>query len=209
MKSGSENFEPAPVVLASSSAIRAHLLVRAGVTFEIDTVPGAETAYKEMIRGQADQPDASSIAENLAEIKATAVSARHPGALVIGADQVLSLEGRVFHKPGTLHALRAQLLVLRGRTHTLETAVAIVRDGVRLWSHLERPRVTLRRFSDAFLDTYLTTSEASVVHCAGGYQIETNGIQLFERLEGDVFSVKGLPLLPLLDGLRKFGALQQ
>jgi septum formation protein len=147
------------------------------------------------------------IARKLAAAKAEAVSRRRPDALVIGADQVLAFEGEILNKPGEISAARTQLQQLRGKTHHQHSGVALAQGGKILWSHCEQATLTMRRFSDAFLDRYLAEAGTSLCGIVGAYEIEGRGIQLFERVEGDHFTIIGLPLLPLLAELRSRGAL--
>ena len=133
--------------------------------------------------------------------------AQADGAAVIGADQVLVCDGRWFDKPPDLASARAQLRSLRGRTHTLMTAVVCVRDGTELWRCLARPALTMRQFSDGFLDAYLSLEGKAILSSVGAYRFEGPGIQLFDRIEGDHAAILGLPLLPLLGALRQHGVL--
>ncbi|MFZ5791410.1 MAG: Maf family protein [Pseudomonadota bacterium] len=194
---------PARLRLASASVTRARLLENAGLAFAAEPAPVDEEEAKRAL--EAEGADAAAIAEALAELKARAVSRRHPGAFVIGADQVLDCDGRRFDKPADLAAARAQLLALRGRTHELVSAAVVVRDGKRLWHHVGRARLTMRPFSDAFLDRYLAQAGPAILGSVGAYQLEGLGAQLFARIEGDHFTILGLPLLPLLDFLRTHG----
>lgn len=193
------------IVLASASAARRDMLARAGVTFVVDTAPVDEAAVKDAMRVETDNP--ARVAEVLAELKATRVSARHPGAIVIGADQMLECERAWFDKPADRAAARAQLVALRDKTHRLVSSVVAVRDGQRLWHHTDSARLTMRRFSDAFLDDYLDRAGDGVLSSVGAYQLEGLGAQLFLAVEGDHFTILGLPLLPLLDFLRENGVL--
>lgn len=193
------------IVLASGSATRRAMLEQAGVAFVVDTAPVDETAVKDAMRLETGNP--ARVAEVLAELKATRVSARHPGAIVIGADQMLDCDGVWYDKPADGAAARAQLQSLRDRTHRLVSAVVAVRDGQRLWHHTDQARLTMRRFSDAFLDDYLAKAGDAVLSSVGAYQLEGLGAQLFMAVEGDHFTILGLPLLPLLDFLRENGEL--
>lgn len=195
------------VMLASSSAARAALLRSAGVPVAIEVSGVDEADVKSGLR--AEGADAAAVAETLAELKAQRVSRRHAGKLVVGADQVLSCEGRLYDKPGSAAEARDQLLSLRGRRHELSSAVALVRDGQRLWHHIGRATLTMRTFSEAFLDDYLRAVGDEVCGSVGGYQLEGLGAQLFSEVDGDYFTILGLPLLPLLDILREQGALQR
>jgi septum formation protein len=176
------------------------MLEAAGVAFESDVPRVDEEAVKASFRAEGMRPRAQ--ADALAEMKALSVSRRRSG-FVIGADQMLALEGEVFDKPKSAAEARAHMLRLRGRTHELITAAAVAREGAVIWRHIDTPRLTMRNFSDAFLDDYITRAGENVLASVGGYQLEGLGAQLFERVEGDYFSVLGLPLLPLLAFLRE------
>ena len=147
------------------------------------------------------------VAEVLAELKAVRVSTRRPGALVIGADQMLDCDGAWFDKPADRDAARAQLLALRHKTHRLTSSVVAVRDGRRVWHHTESAKLTMRNFSEGFLDRYLEQAGAAVLSSVGAYQLEGLGAQLFLQVEGDFFTILGLPLLALMDFLRENGEL--
>lgn len=193
------------IILASGSATRRVLLENAGVPFVVDTAPVDEAAVKQAMRVETDNP--ARVAEVLAELKATRVSARYPGTIVIGADQMLECERHWFDKPADRDAARAQLLALRDKSHRLVSSVVAVRDGQRLWHHTDSARLHMRRFSDAFLDDYLNRAGEVVLSSVGAYQLEGPGAQLFRAVEGDHFTILGLPLLPLLDFLRENGEL--
>jgi septum formation protein len=195
----------APVVLASASPIRAALLRSAGIPITIDAAAIDEAEVKASLRTARAEP--AVVAETLAELKAQRVSRRHAGSLVIGADQVLECDGVLFDKPVDLAAARAQLLALRGRTHRLVSAVVLARDGQRAWHHVDRADLRMRDFSAGFLDHYLESSGAAVLSSVGAYQLEGRGAQLFVSIDGDYFTILGLPLLPLLDILREHGVL--
>ena len=191
----------APLVLASASRIRAELLERAGLAVTCDPAGIDEAAMKAACR--AEERDAADCALSLAEAKAAGVASRHQGALVIGADQLLVLDGDWLDKPGDHAAARGQLRRLRGQRHALVTAVVACRDGALLWRHVEQPALVMRRFSDAFLEAYLAAAGDRILSSVGAYQLEGLGAQLFDSIEGDYFSILGLPLLPLLAFLRK------
>ena len=200
------NLRPA-VVLASASAVRASLLRRAGVSFAVEAAAVDEDEMKRTLG--AESADSDHAAGVLAEFKALRVSRRHPGALVIGADQILDCGGTWFGKPGDLAAARRDLLALRGREHTLATAACVVSDGAVLWRHGCRARLVMRSFSARFLDSYLETAGEAVLASAGAYQLEDLGGQLFSEVDGDYFSILGLPLLPLLGFLRGHGVVEE
>jgi len=149
----------------------------------------------------------AAVAALLARQKALAVAALHPARLVLGADQVLTLDAELFSKPADRAAARAQLRALSGRTHELHAAIAFVRDATVVCEHVGTARLTMRSFSDRFLDAYIEAAGSAATASVGAYQIEGLGIQLFERVEGDYFTVLGLPLLTALDFLRRHGCL--
>jgi nucleoside triphosphate pyrophosphatase len=190
-----------PLLLASRSAVRHALLREAGIPVEVEPADVDERAVE---AANAPRP-AAEVAALLAREKARAVAARRRGRLVLGADQTLALGERCFSKPADRAAARAQLAALRGRSHELHTAIALVRDGRVLFEHRESARLTMRAFSDRFLDDYLDAVGAAVAASVGGYQLERVGIQLFERVEGDHFVILGLPLIPLLRHAREAG----
>jgi len=193
----------APVVLASASAVRAALLEQAGVSVRRDPAGIDEDEVKASFRGEG--LDAASCATALAEAKAARVSQRHADALVIGADQMLVLGARWFDKPRDLADARAQLQALRDQRHELVTAAAVARNGAVIWRLVDRPALIMRGFSDAFLDAYLAAVGDEALGVVGAYRLEGLGVQLFARIEGDYFSILGLPLLPLLEFLRGHG----
>jgi septum formation protein len=194
------------VILASASATRRTLLEHAGVPVACQAASVDEAAVRCGAAGAG--LTAAAVAGLLAAAKARDVAVHHPGALVIGADQMLDCEGRWFEKPQDLAAARTQLLELRGRTHTLSSAVAVVRDGHVLWSLTAQARLTMRPFSETFLERYLAAAGTEVCQSVGAYRIEGLGLQLFTRVDGDHFVILGLPLLPLLEVLRQQGELE-
>jgi septum formation protein len=193
-------------VLASASATRRQMLEQAGLRIEVDPARVDEDEVKRALK--AEQVPVERAAEALAELKTLRISARHADALVIGADQMLESDGVWFDKPADRAGAAAQLRALRGRTHLLVSSAVVALGGARLWHATEKARLTMRNFSDAFLDTYLDEVGDAALHAVGGYQLEGRGVQLFSRVEGDFFTILGLPLLPLLDFLRARGALQ-
>ena len=188
------------LILASGSSARRKILEAAGITFEADTPRVDEEAAKASLR--AGGMKARDQADALAELKALSVSRMRAG-FVIGADQMLALGGDVLDKPRNTAEAREQLVRLRGQTHELVTAAVVAKEGAVIWRHIETPKLKMRAFSDAFLDDYLAQTGESVLRSVGAYQLEGLGAQLFERVEGDYFSVLGLPLLPLLAFLRE------
>jgi len=192
-----------PLILASRSPARITLMSNAGLLFDTAPADLPEAALKTQRLAENAAP--ASIAADLADAKAVHVSNRHPAAFVIGADQTLELEGRLFDKPTDLADARAQLLALRGRTHRLHAAVSLASRGEVVWRTLETATLHVRAFSEAFLEQYLAAEAAEIVHCVGAYRLEALGAQLFERIEGDYFTILGLPLLSLLEALRLRG----
>jgi septum formation protein len=153
--------------------------------------------------------DGRAVADALAELKALQVSASHPGSLVLGADQILMCEGQLFSKSESVEAAAGQLRRLRGRPHQLVTAAVLARDRAVIWRHVDISTLWVREFSDAFLRAYLAAEGNAVLGSVGCYRLETMGVQLFERVEGDYFSILGLPLVPLLVALRQHGVIAQ
>ncbi|MBV2359409.1 Maf family protein [Thalassococcus sp. CAU 1522] len=193
------------LILASGSHIRAQMLSSAGLTFDIDSPRIDEDAVKASLR--AEGATARDIADALAESKARKIAARHPQSLVLGCDQVLEFEDTVLSKPETRDEARDQLIVLRGRQHSLHSAAVLYRDGNPVWRHVDTARLTMRRFSDAYLDAYLDRNWPSVASSVGGYKLEEEGVRLFARIDGDHFTILGLPLLPLLNNLSLTGTI--
>ena len=192
-----------PLMLASKSAARRALLEAAGIPVEIVPADIDERA----VEARAGFADAEKVAALLAREKAKAVAGQHPDRMVLGADQTLALGERRFSKASDRAGAREQLLALRGKTHTLHSAVAVVAAGTVIFEHVDAAHLTMRAFSDGFLDRYLDAVGDAATASVGGYQLEGAGIQLFERVEGDHFTVLGLPLVPLLDWLRRAGHL--
>lgn len=198
---------PQQIILASGSQTRADILTGAGVSFTQQNSGLDEDPVKKdaITRGETPQ----NMAQTLAFLKAELVSGQMQSALVIGADQVLVCEGKCFDKPETMAEARAHLEALRGKTHTLETAIAVVCDGRLIWHYESAPQLTMRDFSDEFLEDYLARVGPKVLWSVGAYQLEGPGIQLFEAIEGDYFSILGLQVLPLLEFLRAQGCVDQ
>ena len=182
------------------------MLAKAGVAFKAIRPRIDEEEIKRAL--VAEDAPAGEIAEVLAEQKARSVSRQFPQDLVIGADQILELDGKIFSKPGDRDTARANLLDLRGRDHRLFSCVCVLRDGQRLWHKLDTATLTMRNFSEEFLDTYLDTIGDLAFAGPGSYRVEDVGAQLFSEISGDYFTILGLPLMPLLDFLRVRGALQ-
>lgn len=193
-----------PVTLASKSSTRQMILNNAGVAFEV-VGPGVdEDAAKAGLLAEGVSP--RDIADALAEMKAVKVSAKRPG-LVIGADQTLDLKGRLIDKVDTLEEARARLLELRGQVHKLHSAVVVARDGQPIWRIVETAKLSVRPFSEAWLDRYIERRGEALLWSVGCYELESEGVQLFDKVEGDYFAILGLPLVGLLDFLRLHGAL--
>jgi len=180
------------------------MLEHAGLIFDVIVPTCDEDVAKRQYRAQGRSPHAQ--AEALAELKAKSVSER-TSAFVIGADQMLAVDGVALDKPRSTGEAREHLLLLRGRSHELITAAVVAKDGAVVWRATDVPRMRMRNFSDAFLDKYVERAGDDVLHSVGAYQLEGLGAQLFEHVEGDYFSVLGLPLLPLMAFLRGQGEL--
>lgn len=193
----------APLILASQSQARAALLTGAGLRFDQKPSGVDEEPLKDISITRGDNPGV--MAQFLAFSKAEVMSGQNPSALVIGADQVLVCGETCFDKPENLTEARRHLQALRGQTHRLETAVVVVRAGEVLWHFESAPQLTMRPFPDAFLDRYLEEAGEDVLWSVGAYQLEGSGVQLFQEVRGDYFSILGLPLLPLLEFLRTQG----
>jgi septum formation protein len=193
------------VILASASQSRASILRNAGVMFETIPAHVDEDGIKDAMLA-ANTPHRV-IADALAELKAVQVSSSHPGALVVGADQVLSFAGELVSKCATMAAARDLLCRLRGRGHELLSAAVIARDGRPIWRHTERSRLTMFPVSDAFIDAYLENKGTDILSGVGCYRLEDEGAQFFSHIAGDYFAILGLPLIQLLSALREQGVI--
>jgi len=192
------------LVLASQSASRRAMLEAVGITFEAVSPNVDEEAAKASLRTEGN--DARRLADALAELKALKLSNRLPGALVLGCDSTLSLaDGTMIDKAGNREEQRDILAKLRGTTHRLISAAVICEGGVPVWRHVDVARLTMRNFSDEWLETYLDAEWPAIGGCVGGYRVEGRGAQLFARIDGSHYTILGLPLLPLLDYLRTRG----
>ena len=194
---------PSDLVLASASPFRQALLKNAGLSFRALPADIDERAVEAPLRDGGVGPEDTALV--LAEAKALDVSGKMPGALVIGSDQTLSLGDEVFHKPADMDAARSHLLRLSGHTHQLNSAVVLARSGETVWRHVSSARLTMRPLDPGFIGRYLSRVGDRALQSVGAYQLEAEGIQLFERIEGDYFTIIGLPMLPLLATLRDRG----
>jgi septum formation protein len=194
---------PTNIVLASTSAIRQAVLRGAGLEFEAVSPGVDEETIKASLMAEGVSP--RDIADALAEAKAVKVSRRRPG-LVIGADQTLDLDGRLFDKAATVDEARERLREMRGNTHKLHCGMVVARDGTPIWREVVTATLRMRAFSDDYLEGYLQRNAPGILSSVGCYQLEGEGVQLFDRIEGDYFAILGLSLIPLLDLLRRHGA---
>lgn len=194
---------PRPLRLASASLIRLQLLQAAGLTVTATAVRLDEVALRDALVD--DGASSRDIADALAEMKARKLADREPTELVLGCDQVLDVNGAAWGKPDCADAARAQLCGLRGQTHRLLSALVLYDAGEPVWRHVGEVRLTMRNFSNGYLDDYLARNWPDIADTVGGYKLESEGARLFERIEGDYFTVLGLPLLPLLGYLAQRG----
>lgn len=196
-----------PLILASGSRIRRTLLENAGLEIEVIPARVDESLLRQTL--VSESVSSRDIADALAEMKALRISQKHPARLVLGCDQVLDLGGRILAKPESVEDARAQLREMRGRAHDLLSAAVICMNGAPIWRHVGRVRLTVRMFSEDWLESYLTRNWPDISESVGGYKLESEGVRLFSRIEGDYFTVLGLPLLDLLGFLTLRGDLPQ
>ena len=195
------------LILASGSAARRAMLEASGLAFDVVPADLDEDAITAAMTSESACVEAADVASMLAVEKALSIARVNPGALVIGADQTLALGTRLISKATTMQEARAVLDSLRGRTHELASAVALARDDAILWQGVDSAQMTMRRFSDEFLSVYLQRMGNRALKTVGCYELEGLGAQLFERIDGDYFTVLGMPLLPLLGALRNEGVI--
>lgn len=186
------------LILASTSPTRKSLLERAGVPFQAI----APQADEKKLQEQLVHHPVGSLASKLAEAKSKSIAATYPNSIVIGVDQTLIIDGKILHKPTSQHQAKKQLLELRGKTHTLTSAICCSIGGEVIWQFEDQAYLTMRTFSDGFLKHYLDHIKEDILGSVGSYKIEAEGVQLFEKIEGDYFTILGFPLLPLLAFLR-------
>jgi septum formation protein len=196
-----------PLILASESKSRAGLLEAAGLAFIVEPPGLDEAVMRQAVSGE-EALLPHDVAEVLARAKAEAVSELAPKAYVIGGDQVLALGKTILTKPDSMEAARRQLLDLSGETHTLHTSVAVATNGEAIWAETTVATMTMRKLSPEFIGRYLAAAGEEVLGSVGSYQLEGLGVQLFDKIEGDYFSILGLPLIPLLDTLRREGVIE-
>jgi len=203
MRIPSNFYNKRSLTLASASAVRKRLLQEAGL--EVKVVPSHvdEAAVRETLLSGEDMVAPDDVAEILARTKADDVSQRANTSVLIAADQVLYFDGKIFEKPSDMDEARANLLSFSGHMHTLHSAVVVVVDGKAIWSHVDVARIWIRHISPEFVGRYLARFGKSVLASVGCYELEGLGVHLIEKIEGDYFTVLGLPLLPLLDALRE------
>ncbi len=194
------------LILASSSKARHAMLTNAGIECEAVASMIDEDGYKQAMK--AEGASAAEAAETLAEMKALRMYRQQPDAIVIAADQMLECNGIWFDKPMDRDNTRAQLLALRGKSHKLVSAAVIYKEGSRIWGTIDTAHLTVRNFTDEWLEDYLDAAGEDIYRCVGGYQLEGFGAQLFTEIRGDYFTVLGMPLLPLIGFLRDHGVLK-
>jgi septum formation protein len=196
-----------PLILASASKSRARILEAAGLAFIVEPPGLDETAMRQAVSGEGTL-DPRDVAAVLARAKAEAVSDLAPQAYVIGGDQILALGKTMLSKPDSMEAARRQLLDLSGKTHTLHIAVALATNGDTVWAETTVATLTMRKLSPQYIGRYLAAAGDEVLSSVGAYQLESLGVQLFDKIDGDYFSILGLPLIPLLDTLRREGVIE-
>ena len=196
------------IILASESIGRSAILEGANIKFEKLPAPVDECAIRDTLYANGACPDPKDVAEILARAKAELISQENPGVYVIGADQMLALGNRIFEKPTSMEDARKTLLSLNGQTHYLHSAVCVAKDGKTIWGTVSSAGMTMRQFSPEFLGHYLAGAGESVLTSVGAYRLEETGIHLFEKIEGDYFTILGLPILPLLDYFRSINILE-
>jgi len=195
------------IILASGSEIRQRLLRNAGVDLDVTVPKVDESSVKASLLGEGAPP--RDVADALADLKARRVASREADALVLGCDQVLAFKDTIFSKPGSTNEARLQLRQLRNKRHSLLSAAVIYEDGAPVWRHVGEVRLTMRDFSDDYLDEYIERNWESIRHSVGAYKIEEEGARLFSRIDGDYFNVLGLPLIEVLSYLTLRGTLPQ
>lgn len=195
------------IVLASGSAIRAQMLENANVPFSVRKVPVDEVTIRDSLVAENTKP--RDIADTLAEMKARRAGQKQPDAMVVGCDQILDLDGEIFAKPTDREQARQQLTQLRGKQHRLHSAAVIYQNGGPIWRHVSEVKLTMHPLSDRYLETYLDRNWPRVATSVGAYQIESEGIRLFSRIDGDHFAILGLPLTQLLSFLALRGIIDQ
>ena len=193
------------IILASTSSIRRKILFDAGIEHEAISPAIDEAAEKAKIYQKNPNITPVEQAQALSMLKAKSLDL--PDRLIIGADQILSLGNQSFEKPKNIDEAKTHLQILRGKTHTLETTISCAKNGVEIWTYVSQPKLTMRNFNDDFLNNYIDRAGTELLTSVGAYKLEKEGIQLFEKIEGDYFSILGLPILPLLSFLRSEGVI--